>query len=128
MLVFGLNYLFVYFLFSGTQLLCLQWEISFQQRKRSEMHSKSRNILPKQLNWIQTEQHVSLCSFVCLLGCVCLLDCVFRFLWHNLKIFIDHVLGRWCFAVSNIGWMERSLASALFASPPSSSFQEALVT
>jgi len=38
----------------------------------------------------------------------------------------QHLLGRWCFGVANIGWMERKLASALFATPPQSSFEEAL--
>lgn len=38
----------------------------------------------------------------------------------------QHLLGRWSFSVANIGWMERKIASALFASPPESSFQEAL--
>jgi hypothetical protein len=35
-------------------------------------------------------------------------------------------MGRWCQGVANIGWMERKLASALFATPPESSHQEAL--
>jgi len=38
----------------------------------------------------------------------------------------QHLLGRWCFSVANIGFIERKLASALFATPPESSFQEAL--
>jgi len=38
----------------------------------------------------------------------------------------SHLLGRWCYSVSNIGWMERKLASTLFASPPTSTFEEAL--
>eukprot|EP01114_Cavostelium_apophysatum_P022284 TRINITY_DN800_c0_g1_i1.p1 TRINITY_DN800_c0_g1~~TRINITY_DN800_c0_g1_i1.p1 ORF type:complete len:234 (+),score=59.09 TRINITY_DN800_c0_g1_i1:113-814(+) len=37
-----------------------------------------------------------------------------------------HLLGRWCFDVSKIGWMERKLAATLFASPPESSYDEAL--
>eukprot|EP01102_Stenamoeba_stenopodia_P007158 TRINITY_DN199_c0_g1_i5.p1 TRINITY_DN199_c0_g1~~TRINITY_DN199_c0_g1_i5.p1 ORF type:complete len:243 (-),score=71.37 TRINITY_DN199_c0_g1_i5:750-1439(-) len=37
-----------------------------------------------------------------------------------------HLLGRWCFSVANIGWIERTAASALFGTPPSSSFDEAL--
>jgi tetratricopeptide (TPR) repeat protein len=39
---------------------------------------------------------------------------------------LNHLLGRWCFAVSSISWMERKLASALFAAPPESSYDEAL--
>jgi tetratricopeptide (TPR) repeat protein len=39
---------------------------------------------------------------------------------------LNHLLGRWCFAVSSISWMERKLASAIFATPPSSSYEEAL--
>ena len=37
-----------------------------------------------------------------------------------------HLLGRWCFGVSNIGWMERKLASTLFGTPPESTYDEAL--
>jgi len=37
-----------------------------------------------------------------------------------------HVLGRWCFDVAKIGWVERKLASAIFAQPPESSFEEAV--
>lgn len=39
---------------------------------------------------------------------------------------LNHLLGRWCFAVASISWMERKLASAIFASPPESSYEEAL--
>lgn len=39
---------------------------------------------------------------------------------------LNHLLGRWCFAVASISWMERKLASAIFASPPESSYDEAL--
>lgn len=39
---------------------------------------------------------------------------------------IAHILGRWCFGVANISFIERGIASALFASPPVSSFEEAL--
>jgi len=37
-----------------------------------------------------------------------------------------HLLGRWCFSVANISWIERTAASALFGTPPSSTFDEAL--
>ncbi|EFA76831.1 IPT/TIG domain-containing protein [Heterostelium album PN500] len=37
-----------------------------------------------------------------------------------------HLLGRWCFSVANIGWVERAAASALFGTPPTATFQEAL--
>jgi len=37
-----------------------------------------------------------------------------------------HLLGRWCFNVSSLGWLERKAASTFFASPPESSFEEAL--
>jgi len=37
-----------------------------------------------------------------------------------------HLLGRWCFNVSSLSWFERTAASALFATPPESSFEEAL--
>ncbi len=31
---------------------------------------------------------------------------------------VQHLLGRWCYAVANISFIERGIASALFASPP----------
>ncbi|GAM26695.1 hypothetical protein SAMD00019534_098700 [Acytostelium subglobosum LB1] len=37
-----------------------------------------------------------------------------------------HLLGRWCYSVANIGWAERTIASALFGTPPTATFQEAL--
>eukprot|EP01119_Soliformovum_irregulare_P001675 TRINITY_DN11417_c0_g1_i1.p1 TRINITY_DN11417_c0_g1~~TRINITY_DN11417_c0_g1_i1.p1 ORF type:complete len:243 (-),score=55.15 TRINITY_DN11417_c0_g1_i1:222-917(-) len=37
-----------------------------------------------------------------------------------------HLLGRWCYGVASIGWMERKVAATLFASPPESSWDEAL--
>jgi hypothetical protein len=39
---------------------------------------------------------------------------------------VAHILGRWCFGVANISFIERGIASALFASPPVSSWEEAL--
>jgi len=35
-------------------------------------------------------------------------------------------LGKWCFTVSSIGWVERNAASLLLATPPESTFEEAL--
>jgi len=37
-----------------------------------------------------------------------------------------HLLGRWCYSVANISWIERTAASAIFATPPTSSFEEAI--
>jgi len=37
-----------------------------------------------------------------------------------------HLLGRWCFSVASISFIERGVASALFGTPPQSSYQEAL--
>eukprot|EP00455_Lapot_gusevi_P053146 TRINITY_DN822_c0_g2_i1.p1 TRINITY_DN822_c0_g2~~TRINITY_DN822_c0_g2_i1.p1 ORF type:complete len:235 (-),score=82.27 TRINITY_DN822_c0_g2_i1:61-765(-) len=37
-----------------------------------------------------------------------------------------HLLGRWCFSIASIGWLERRVASALLASPPESTYEEAL--
>ncbi|KNC53103.1 uncharacterized protein AMSG_09406 [Thecamonas trahens ATCC 50062] len=37
-----------------------------------------------------------------------------------------HLIGRWCFDVAGIGWATRKIASMLFATPPESSFDEAL--
>jgi tetratricopeptide (TPR) repeat protein len=36
-----------------------------------------------------------------------------------------HLLGRWCFTVADMAWYQRSIASTLFAEPPSSSYEEA---
>lgn len=36
-----------------------------------------------------------------------------------------HLLGRWCFTVADMPWYNRSIASTLFAEPPSSSYEEA---
>jgi len=37
-----------------------------------------------------------------------------------------HVLGRWCSEVAKITWVQRKLASTLFATPPESTNEEAL--
>eukprot|EP01113_Clastostelium_recurvatum_P009210 TRINITY_DN1440_c0_g1_i2.p1 TRINITY_DN1440_c0_g1~~TRINITY_DN1440_c0_g1_i2.p1 ORF type:complete len:233 (-),score=79.89 TRINITY_DN1440_c0_g1_i2:47-745(-) len=37
-----------------------------------------------------------------------------------------HMMGRWCFSVAGIGWMARAAASALFGTPPTSTYEEAL--
>jgi len=37
-----------------------------------------------------------------------------------------HLLGRFCYEVSQLSWIERKMASTLFASPPSSSLPEAI--
>lgn len=37
-----------------------------------------------------------------------------------------HLLGRWCFTVTDMPWYQRKVASALFATPPSSTYEEAL--
>jgi tetratricopeptide (TPR) repeat protein len=39
---------------------------------------------------------------------------------------IKHALGKWCFNVASIGMVERALAATLFATPPTSSYQEAI--
>eukprot|EP01117_Protostelium_nocturnum_P018758 TRINITY_DN790_c0_g2_i2.p1 TRINITY_DN790_c0_g2~~TRINITY_DN790_c0_g2_i2.p1 ORF type:complete len:233 (-),score=64.76 TRINITY_DN790_c0_g2_i2:233-931(-) len=38
----------------------------------------------------------------------------------------QHMLGRWCYSVASIGWLDRKLASTLFATPPESSYEEAI--
>ena len=38
----------------------------------------------------------------------------------------QHFLGRWCFAVASIGWLERKAAALIFAKPPESTYEEAL--
>lgn len=37
-----------------------------------------------------------------------------------------HFLGRWSFTIASIGWWSRQIAATIFASPPTSSFEEAL--
>jgi len=39
---------------------------------------------------------------------------------------ILHALGKWCFTIAGIGFIERTAASTLFATPPESSYDEAL--
>jgi len=37
-----------------------------------------------------------------------------------------HALGVWCFEVSDMSWLQRKAAAALFAAPPESTYEEAL--
>ena len=37
-----------------------------------------------------------------------------------------HVMGRWHFALSNLSWIERQVASIIYATPPEASYVEAL--
>ena len=37
-----------------------------------------------------------------------------------------HVMGRWHFALSDLSWLERQVASIIYATPPEASFEEAL--
>jgi len=39
---------------------------------------------------------------------------------------VHHLLGRWCYNVAALSWLERKVASALFSTPPESSYEEAL--
>ncbi|XP_075216777.1 regulator of microtubule dynamics protein 1-like isoform X2 [Lycorma delicatula] len=37
-----------------------------------------------------------------------------------------HMLGSWCYQIADMAWYQRKIAAALFANPPTSTFQEAL--
>jgi len=37
-----------------------------------------------------------------------------------------HFLGFWCFEIAGLPWYQRTIASTLFATPPTSSYEEAL--
>jgi tetratricopeptide (TPR) repeat protein len=37
-----------------------------------------------------------------------------------------HVMGRWHYALSDLSWIERQVASIIYATPPEASFEEAL--
>ncbi|KAK7866595.1 hypothetical protein R5R35_010430 [Gryllus longicercus] len=37
-----------------------------------------------------------------------------------------YMLGSWCFSIADMPWYQRKIASTLFATPPSSSYEEAL--
>eukprot|EP01007_Sphenomonas_quadrangularis_P000763 NODE_1613_length_811_cov_226.534121_g1348_i0.p2 GENE.NODE_1613_length_811_cov_226.534121_g1348_i0~~NODE_1613_length_811_cov_226.534121_g1348_i0.p2 ORF type:complete len:219 (-),score=45.68 NODE_1613_length_811_cov_226.534121_g1348_i0:155-787(-) len=37
-----------------------------------------------------------------------------------------HLLGAWFYNVANVGWIERKVATALFASPPEGTYEEAI--
>ncbi len=37
-----------------------------------------------------------------------------------------HVMGRWHYALSDLSWLERQVASIIYATPPEASFEEAL--
>ena len=39
---------------------------------------------------------------------------------------IRHLLGLWCFEVAKLSWIEQKAAAALFATPPTATFAEAL--
>lgn len=38
-----------------------------------------------------------------------------------------HMLGTWCYRVSDLAWYQRKIASVVFGEPPKSSFEEALM-
>jgi len=38
----------------------------------------------------------------------------------------EHLVGQWCFEVAGLSWTMRKLAAAIFASPPSATYADAL--
>ena len=40
---------------------------------------------------------------------------------------VRHLLGRWCYAICDVSWVQRQVASAIFATPPSSSYEEVML-
>ena len=39
---------------------------------------------------------------------------------------MHYLLGQWCFSVAELTWYQRKIAAALFATPPESTYDEAL--
>ena len=39
---------------------------------------------------------------------------------------LNHIMGRWCYEVAGISWVQRQIAATIFGEPPSSSFEQAL--
>jgi len=39
---------------------------------------------------------------------------------------LHHLLGRWCYNVAALSWLERKVASALFSTPPEATYDDAL--
>lgn len=39
---------------------------------------------------------------------------------------VKHLLGRWCFQIASVPWYQRKAASWILATPPTSSYEEAL--
>eukprot|EP01125_Pyxidicula_operculata_P021815 TRINITY_DN8664_c0_g1_i1.p2 TRINITY_DN8664_c0_g1~~TRINITY_DN8664_c0_g1_i1.p2 ORF type:complete len:257 (-),score=71.98 TRINITY_DN8664_c0_g1_i1:45-815(-) len=39
---------------------------------------------------------------------------------------VKHALGKWCFTIASIGWVQRTAVSAFVASPPESTYEEAM--
>ena len=39
---------------------------------------------------------------------------------------LHHMMGVWCYEVASLGWVKRQLASALFGTPPTSTYDEAV--
>ena len=38
----------------------------------------------------------------------------------------EHLLGRWCFSLADLGWASRKIATAVFGAPPTASYDDAL--
>ncbi len=98
--------------------------ISEAPRKKSKSPWKSKNIALRP--WSYTAiVCLSLLSLYPTIQCEIRAD-FFFFFYVDGDQTLNHLYGRWCYAVAGISWLERKLAATFFATPPESSYEEAL--